>query len=220
VVGAVINGFTVSGRAFSGGMFDWLTPFSLFCGLGLCARPLTVKPLITAPTTTPWLKVASREPPKKARSQNGLFCGLGLCVAYALLGATWLVMKSEGALQQRMRSTHSPSPQNRLNGVSQSNMPPLKARPLTVKPLITFSGGMFDWLTPFSLFCGLGLCVAYALLGATWLVMKTTPWLKVASREPPKKARSQNGRCDGVAWKRNSKATPRGEQRRPGMGWQ
>jgi cytochrome bd-type quinol oxidase subunit 2 len=25
-------------------------------------------------------------------------------VAYALLGATWLVMKSEGALQQRMRS--------------------------------------------------------------------------------------------------------------------
>ena len=33
---SVINGFTVSGRAFSGGMFDWLTPFSLFCGLGLC----------------------------------------------------------------------------------------------------------------------------------------------------------------------------------------
>lgn len=61
VVGAVINGFTVSGRAFSGGMFDWLTPFSLFCGFGLG-------------------------------------------VTYALLGATWLVMKSEGALQQRMRS--------------------------------------------------------------------------------------------------------------------
>ncbi len=36
MVGSVINGFTVSGRAFSGGMFDWLTPFSLFCGLGLC----------------------------------------------------------------------------------------------------------------------------------------------------------------------------------------
>ena len=36
MVGAVINGFTVSGRAFSGGMFDWLTPFSLFCGFGLC----------------------------------------------------------------------------------------------------------------------------------------------------------------------------------------
>ncbi len=32
----MINGFTVSGRTFSGGMFDWLTPFSLFCGFGLC----------------------------------------------------------------------------------------------------------------------------------------------------------------------------------------
>lgn len=36
VVGAVINGFAVSGRSFSGGVFDWFTPFTLFCGLGLC----------------------------------------------------------------------------------------------------------------------------------------------------------------------------------------
>ncbi|EQC2933481.1 cytochrome d ubiquinol oxidase subunit II [Salmonella bongori] len=61
VVGAVINGFTVTGRAYSGGPFDWLTPFTLFCGLGLV-------------------------------------------VAYALLGATWLVMKSENPLQDEMRS--------------------------------------------------------------------------------------------------------------------
>ena len=60
VVGAVINGFQVSGRSFSGGPFDWLTPFTLFCGVGLV-------------------------------------------VAYALLGATWLVMKSESALQNTMR---------------------------------------------------------------------------------------------------------------------
>lgn len=60
VVGAVITGFPVSGRAFAGGPFDWFTPFSLFCGLGLV-------------------------------------------VAYALLGATWLVMKSENPLQGRMR---------------------------------------------------------------------------------------------------------------------
>ncbi|WP_417313762.1 cytochrome d ubiquinol oxidase subunit II [Enterobacter sp.] len=59
-VGAVLNGFSVTGRAYSGGPFDWLTPFSLFCGAGLV-------------------------------------------VAYALLGATWLVMKSENALQRRMR---------------------------------------------------------------------------------------------------------------------
>ena len=60
VVGAVINGFSVTGRAYSGGPFDWFTPFNLFCGLGLT-------------------------------------------VAYALLGATWLVMKSENPLQGRMR---------------------------------------------------------------------------------------------------------------------
>lgn len=61
VVGAVINGFTVTGRAYSGGPFDWFTPFTLFCGLGLV-------------------------------------------VAYALLGATWLVMKSENPLQDKMRN--------------------------------------------------------------------------------------------------------------------
>lgn len=37
----------------------------------------------------------------------------------------------------------------------------------------TFSGNAFDWLTPFSLFTGLGVTVAYALLGSTWLIMKT-----------------------------------------------
>jgi cytochrome d ubiquinol oxidase subunit II len=36
-----------------------------------------------------------------------------------------------------------------------------------------FAGGAFDWLTPFSVMCGIGLVVGYALLGATWLMMKT-----------------------------------------------
>lgn len=36
-----------------------------------------------------------------------------------------------------------------------------------------FAGGSLDWLTAFSLFTGLGLVATYALLGATWLVMKT-----------------------------------------------
>jgi len=60
VVGAMINGFEVEGRRFAGSSLDWLTPFNLFCGLGLM-------------------------------------------VAYSLLGTTWLVMKSEGALQIHMR---------------------------------------------------------------------------------------------------------------------
>ncbi|MDV5356704.1 cytochrome d ubiquinol oxidase subunit II [Enterobacter asburiae] len=61
VVGAFINGFKVTGRAFSGGALDWLTPFNLFCGLGLV-------------------------------------------IAYALLGASWLVMKSGEPLQGKMRA--------------------------------------------------------------------------------------------------------------------
>ena len=36
-----------------------------------------------------------------------------------------------------------------------------------------YAGGPLDWLTPFSLFTGAGLLVAYALLGCTWLVYKT-----------------------------------------------
>ncbi len=36
-----------------------------------------------------------------------------------------------------------------------------------------FAGGSFDWFTSFSMFTGLALVAAYALLGATWLIMKT-----------------------------------------------
>jgi len=64
-VGAVINGFKVTGREFTGGAFDWLTPFTLFCGLGLV-------------------------------------------IAYALLGCTWLIMKTEHGLQQRMHNLTLP----------------------------------------------------------------------------------------------------------------
>ncbi|CAN1723811.1 cytochrome bd ubiquinol oxidase subunit II [Hyphomicrobium sp. 1Nfss2.1] len=36
-----------------------------------------------------------------------------------------------------------------------------------------FAGGPFDWFAPFPLFTGASLVVGYALLGTTWLVMKT-----------------------------------------------
>lgn len=36
-----------------------------------------------------------------------------------------------------------------------------------------FAGGPLDWLTPFSLMCGAAVVVGYALLGATWIMMKT-----------------------------------------------
>lgn len=58
VLGAFVQGIETQGRLYAGGWFDWLTPFSVFCGLAL----------------------------------------LG---GYALLGAGWLVMKTEGGLQSR-----------------------------------------------------------------------------------------------------------------------
>ncbi|MDR9394661.1 cytochrome d ubiquinol oxidase subunit II [Roseovarius sp. SYSU LYC5161] len=59
-LGALVQGIAVTDRAYSGGWWDWLTPFSLLTGVALV-------------------------------------------VGYALLGATWLVMKTEGRLQDRMR---------------------------------------------------------------------------------------------------------------------
>ncbi|MCB1502378.1 MAG: cytochrome d ubiquinol oxidase subunit II [Bauldia sp.] len=45
-----------------------------------------------------------------------------------------------------------------------------------------FAGGPFDWLTPFALMCGVGLVAGYALLGSTWLIMRTEGGLAEYSR--------------------------------------
>ena len=37
----------------------------------------------------------------------------------------------------------------------------------------TYAGGPFDWLAPFPLLSGVGVMIAYTLLGSTWLIMKT-----------------------------------------------
>lgn len=37
-----------------------------------------------------------------------------------------------------------------------------------------FAGGPFDWLTPYTLLVAAGIVVGYALLGGTWLMMKTS----------------------------------------------
>ncbi|MDH0647017.1 cytochrome d ubiquinol oxidase subunit II [Pseudomonas sp. GD03858] len=64
-LGAFIEGFKVVDRKFVGGTLDWLTPFTVFSGLGLI-------------------------------------------VAYTLLGCTWLIMKTEGPLQQKMHDVARP----------------------------------------------------------------------------------------------------------------
>ncbi|MFN7103762.1 MAG: cytochrome d ubiquinol oxidase subunit II [Pseudorhizobium sp.] len=45
-----------------------------------------------------------------------------------------------------------------------------------------YAGGWWDWLTPFSIATGLAVLIGYALLGATWLVMKTTGELAEQAR--------------------------------------
>jgi cytochrome d ubiquinol oxidase subunit II len=45
----------------------------------------------------------------------------------------------------------------------------------------TYAGGTLDWITPFSIFTALGLLVTYALLGSTWLIMKTSGELQTVS---------------------------------------
>lgn len=46
-----------------------------------------------------------------------------------------------------------------------------------------FAGGTFDWLTPFSLMCGVALVAAYGLLGATWINYRCEGALQKRARD-------------------------------------
>jgi cytochrome d ubiquinol oxidase subunit II len=45
-----------------------------------------------------------------------------------------------------------------------------------------FAGTAFEWLTPFTVICGIGLVAGYAFLGACWLVMKTAGDVEQSAR--------------------------------------
>lgn len=64
-LGAIIQGIQVANRAYAGGNWDWLTPFSILTGIALI-------------------------------------------VGYALLGATWLIYKTDEALQARAQQLARP----------------------------------------------------------------------------------------------------------------
>jgi cytochrome bd ubiquinol oxidase subunit II len=49
-----------------------------------------------------------------------------------------------------------------------------------------FAGGSFDWLTLFTMLCGIGLVAGYALLGATWLIYKTDGPVQTHARRTAK----------------------------------
>lgn len=46
----------------------------------------------------------------------------------------------------------------------------------------SYAGGWWDWLTPFSLLTAASLVVGYALLGASWLIWKTSGDVQVQAR--------------------------------------
>ncbi|MDB5956392.1 cytochrome d ubiquinol oxidase subunit II [Ramlibacter sp.] len=50
-----------------------------------------------------------------------------------------------------------------------------------------FAGTPMWWLSPFAIVCGLGLVTGYALLGATWLMLRTTGPVEARARQlgPP-----------------------------------
>jgi len=45
-----------------------------------------------------------------------------------------------------------------------------------------YAGGWWDWLTPFTLLCGVAVVVGYALLGSCWLVWRTEGPLQALNR--------------------------------------
>ena len=45
-----------------------------------------------------------------------------------------------------------------------------------------YTGGTFGWLSAFSVLCGIGLCLGYALLGACWLVRKRSGEVRDVAR--------------------------------------
>ncbi|MBD8064980.1 cytochrome d ubiquinol oxidase subunit II [Devosia sp. PTR5] len=46
----------------------------------------------------------------------------------------------------------------------------------------SYAGGWWDWLSPFSILTGLAVTVGYALLGATWLNLKTSGEIQARAR--------------------------------------
>ncbi len=46
-----------------------------------------------------------------------------------------------------------------------------------------YAGGWFDWLTPFTVLCGVAVMVGYAWLGACWLIWRTDDTLQDRARQ-------------------------------------
>jgi len=124
-LGALLQGITVEGRAYAGGWWDWLTPFSLVTGLSLCvgyallgacwlvmkaegelqdrafalARPLCVAMIVAISL------VSAATPFLEGQYYQRWFAWPGLLVTVPMpllvLGVGWMLWRSLGRRQER-----------------------------------------------------------------------------------------------------------------------
>ena len=108
-LGALVQGIEMSGRAYAGGWWDWLTPFSVLTGVAVVT-------------------------------------------GYALLGATWLVMKTDGDLQRRMRRRAGPLALATLALIGVISLLTPFQDPVYFERWFSFPAALYSGLVPVMLF--------------------------------------------------------------------
>ncbi len=104
-LGALVQGITIVDRAYAGGWWDWLTPFSILTGVAVA-------------------------------------------IGYALLGATWLVMKTEGPLQDTMRRLSRYTALATLAFIGLVSLLTPFQNPVYYQKWFTFPTAIFSFLVP------------------------------------------------------------------------
>ncbi len=127
ILGAFVQGIEVEGRAYAGGAFDWLTPFSVLVAVSVT-------------------------------------------VGYVLLGACWLILKTDGATQVGARKWA----RRALVGVAVS-MGMVSLATLSIDPRVTARWGVTMATVDFSTFVILAPIPAAAVGLVVWLWRDTAP---------------------------------------------
>ena len=128
-LGALVQGIEVVDRAYAGGWWDWLTPFSLLTGVALVA-------------------------------------------GYALLGATWLVLKMAGPLQAQMQRYAWPLALVTLGFVGAVSAITPFLEPQYFERWFTFPASVFSYVVPLLL-----ALAAWRLLAGLRARRDLTPFL-------------------------------------------
>jgi len=129
MVGAFVEGVNVQDRVYAGGWFDWLTPFTVLCGLALTA-------------------------------------------GYALLGAGWIVIKTDGALQARMLRLRIPLGVAAIGLLALVSLGTLFQHEVIRDRWLGGEGGYWLWLIPAA-----AAAASLAFMGTARQGKEVTPFL-------------------------------------------